>query len=110
MSAPSTDEIYVYDIEFQSKKRDRDWRATFTVHDQDNNPIAGVQITVTFAGNTYVGTTNSAGTYTTPWLKNIGSGSHFAEVTDLVLADYDWNQGQGALGDDDGDGLPDAWS
>jgi hypothetical protein len=113
VSAPSTDEIYVADISFDSKRGNRDWRATFEVRDQDNNPIAGVSITVTFDEIEYQGTTNSAGTYTTPWIRNIGKGSHFAEVTDLVLATYDWNQSLGPLGDvadSDDDGLPDASS
>ena len=76
------------------------------MRDDDNNPIAGVAITVTFAGIEYVGTTNSNGTYTTPWIKNLGNNSHFAEVTDLVLANYDWNQDLGQVGDDDDDGFP----
>ncbi len=92
VSAPNNNEIYVADISFDSKRGNKDWRATFEVRDQDNNPILGASITVTFDGIEYQGTTNSAGIYTTPWIRNIGSGSHFAEVTDLMLANYDWNK------------------
>ena len=80
------------------------------VRDQDNNPILGASITVTFDEIEYQGTTNSAGIYTTPWIRNIGSGSHFAEVTDLVLANYDWNKDLDLEGDFDNDAFPDAWS
>ena len=60
---------------------------------------------------TYSGTTDSNGLFYSDWIKNLGPGDYRAEVTDLVLAGYDWD----LLGldptflddDDDGDGKPD---
>lgn len=107
--APATQNaIYVYDISFESKRGGKDWRAAFAVRDQDGSPIAGVQIEVTFAGNTYTGMTDSNGIFRTTWIRNLGSGNHYAEAVDLAFAGHDWEQDLGWPEDYDSDGLPDA--
>ena len=114
--SPATTEtaIYVFDISFESTRRDRDWRAVFKIRsDSDGDGVAeatdavapGATITVTFAGNTYSGTTDINGEFRTGWIMNL-RGTHVAEVTDLAFADYFWNKSLGE-DDDDGDGLPD---
>jgi hypothetical protein len=68
---------------------------------------AGVQITVEFAGVTYTGFTDSNGVFRTDWLWRPSSGS-YAQVVDLVLAEYIWDPLLLDLEDDsDGDGWPD---
>ena len=68
---------------------------------------AGVAITVDFAGTTYFGATDSDGVVRTGWVKNL-SGTHYADVVDLVLADHMWTPLDLDLEDDsDGNGLPD---
>ena len=68
---------------------------------------AGVQIEVTFAGNTYTGTTDSNGIFRTTWIRNLSSGTHYAEAVDLVFVGHDWDQDLGWSEDYDGDGFPD---
>ena len=107
--------VYVFDIALESKaNKGRDWRAVFQIRtDSDGDGVAeetddvaaGATITVEFAGNTYTGTTDANGVFTTGWIKNL-KGDHWAEVTDLALLDYFWDQDLGE-DDDDGDGLPD---
>jgi hypothetical protein len=46
---------------------------------------------VTFAGNTYTGTTDANGVFRTNWIKSLGSGDHYADAVDMVLADYSWD-------------------
>lgn len=107
--APATQKfIYVYDIGFDSKRGGKDWRAVFSIRDQDSSPIAGVQIEVTFAGNTYSGTTDSNGIFRTTWIRNLSSANHYAEAVDLAFAGHDWDQDLGWSEDYDSDGLPDA--
>ena len=112
VSEPSSDiAIYVFDIDFVPHPTKTDWwAATFEIRadadrdgvdaDDANTPAAGVAITVTFAGKTFSGTTDSNGVFTTGWIRNL-SGYHGAQVTDLALTGYLWDMG---LGEDDSDG------
>jgi hypothetical protein len=109
--------LYVYDIRFESKRGNKDWRAVFEIRsdsDADGNGTAaddvaaGVWIRVEFDGVIYEGTTDADGVFRTSWIRGLGSGDHQAQVIDLVLADFDWNPLTLDLeGDSDGDGLPD---
>lgn len=116
-AAPDPNMLYVYDIRFESKRGNQDWRAVFEIRSDSNadgqgntadGVAAGVEITVEFAGQTYTGATDSSGVFRTDWIRNPGSGDHYAEVVDLVLAGYFWNPLIMDLEDDtDGDGKPD---
>jgi hypothetical protein len=100
--------LFVYDIRFESKRGNKDWRAVFEIHSDQGGPAAGVAITVEFNGQIYQGTTDSDGVFRTSWIKNLGSGEHYAEVVDLVLADYFWDPlAMDLENDSDGDGYPD---
>lgn len=68
--------------------------------------LAGVAIAVEFAEQTYVGTTDSNGSFRTNWLSNPGSGT-YAEVVDMSFANYARNPLAMDL-EDDSDGRPDA--
>ena len=117
--APVTDiALYVYDIRFESKRGNKDWRAVFEIRsDSDGNGVgegtdslaAGVQITVQFAGITYTGVTGSDGVFRTSWINNLSSGDYYANVLDLVMAGYYWDplSTLNMEDDSDGDGLPD---
>jgi len=117
VSAANANSLYVYDIRFESKRGGKDWRAVFEIRSDSNangegdaaDAVApGVEIRVEFAGQTYTGTTDSDGVFRTSWIKRLGSGDHYAEVVDLVLANYFWDPLTLDLeGDSDGDGLPD---
>jgi hypothetical protein len=118
VSAGSSDvALYVYDIRFESKRGGKDWRAVFEIRSDSNGDgqgssadavAPGVEITVEFAGQIYTGTTDADGVFRTSWIKNLSSGEHYAEVADLVLANYFWDPLSLDLeGDSDGDGLPD---
>jgi hypothetical protein len=116
-SSTAPNAVYVYDIRFESERRDRDWRAVFEIRTDSNNsgtgdpgdqPLAGVTITVEFAGRTFTGVTDADGVFRTDLIRNVGSGDRFAEVVDLALTDYFWDPLTLDLeGDSDGDGLPD---
>ncbi len=116
--APIANALYVYDIGFDSKRGNKDWRAVFQIRtdsngngmgDSGDDIVAGVVIEVTFAGNTYTGTTDTNGIFTTSWIRNLGSGNHYANAVDLVLTGYVWDPLALDLEDDsDGDLLPDA--
>lgn len=109
--------LYVYDIRFDSRRGGKDWRAVFEIRGDSNvdgqggatdEVAAGVAIEVEFAGRVYAGTTDSNGVFRTNWLRNLGSGNHFANAVDLALTDYVWNPLDLDLEDDsDGDGKPD---
>ncbi|MCA9262189.1 MAG: proprotein convertase P-domain-containing protein [Planctomycetales bacterium] len=111
------DVLYVYDIRFDSKRGGKDWRAEFEIRSdadgdglvtENDAPAAGVLITVTFAGQTYSGVTDSFGIFRTNWIKNLSNGDHYANAVDLVLAGYVWNVlDMDAEDDSDGDGKPD---
>jgi len=113
----TTDTLFVYDISFDSKRGGRDFRAVFEIRsDSDGDGLgtandavaAGVSVTVTFAGQSYTGVTDSNGIFRTDWVKNLGSGDYYANVVDLALADFVWNRLALDLEDDsDGDGFPD---
>jgi subtilisin-like proprotein convertase family protein len=98
--------MFVDAINFQSRKGNKEWRAIFEVRDEFGAAVVGASITVTFAGQTYSGQTDGNGQLRTDWLR-LSSGSYEAEVTDLVLLDYNWEQTLGWPGDSDDDGLPD---
>jgi subtilisin-like proprotein convertase family protein len=108
--------MFVYDIRFDSKRGGKDHRAVFEIRaDSDgdgqgtssDNPVAGVEITVTFAGMTFTGTTDSSGVFRTPWIQNTPAGIHYANAVDLALADYVWDPLLDLEDDSDGDGKPD---
>ena len=114
----SPNALYVYDIRFESKRGGKDWRAIFEIRSDSNGDgrgtsadvvAAGVEITVEFNGQTYTGTTDSAGVFRTGWIKNLGSGDHYANAVDLALVDYSWDplSGLNLEDDSDGDGKPD---
>jgi hypothetical protein len=117
VSAVTPNALYVYDIRFESKRGNKDWRAVFEIRSDSNNDgvggptdevAEGVEITVEFAGQSYTGFTDSDGVFRCGWIKDLGSGSHYAEVVDLVLTGFVWDPLTLDLEDDsDGDGLPD---
>lgn len=67
------------------------YRAVFEVHDGSNQPLAGVQIQVSFAGITYSGLTDSQGLFKTKWVKLSSGASYDADVLDLVLSGHAWD-------------------
>ena len=75
----------------------------------DDSGVAGVEITVEFAGQTFTGTTDSNGIFTTGWVRKLSSGTEYsADVTSLALASYFWDMEMGTAFDDlDNDGRPD---
>jgi probable HAF family extracellular repeat protein len=109
--------LFVYDIRFESKRGNKDWRAVFEIRNDSNGDgmgtpadavAPGVEITVTFDGVSYTGTTDADGVFRTSWIKDLSSGDHYAEVVDLALADHFWDPLDMDLeGDADGNGLPD---
>ena len=109
--------LFVYDIRFESKRRGKDWRGVFEIRsDSDadgqgsssDDTAAGVSVTVVFTGQTYSGTTDSNGIFRTGWIRNLRSGSYYANAVDLVLTGYTWNALDLDLEDDsDNDGNPD---
>ncbi|MEZ6117621.1 MAG: Calx-beta domain-containing protein [Pirellulaceae bacterium] len=113
----NTNVLYVYDIRFESRQRGRSWRAVFQIQsDSDGDgqanasdePASGVSITVTFAGQTYSGITDSNGIFRTDWNTNLGPGNYFANAVDLALTGFVWNPLDIDLEDDtDADGKPD---
>lgn len=117
--APSTDiALYVYDIRFDSKRGNKDWRAVFEIRSDSNfngaadsgdNAIAGVAITVRFAGQEFSGFTDSNGVFRTSWFRNLENGSYYANVDSLMAAGYSWDPFDifDEENDSDGDGLPD---
>jgi hypothetical protein len=113
----SEEPLFVYDIRFESERGGKDWRAVFEIRSDSNgdglgteldDPCAGVSARVEFAGEEYVGTTDSEGLFRTSWWKNLPSGDHLAEVVDLALDGFVWDPLALDLeGDSDGDGNPD---
>jgi uncharacterized membrane protein len=92
--------LYVYDISFDSRRGNKDWRAVFEIRTDSNangtgdagdSPIAGVQVEVIFAGSTYTGTTDSNGIFRTSWVRNLGNGDHYANAVDVALSGYSWD-------------------
>ena len=75
----------------------------------EDTPGAGVAITVNFAGQTFTGTTDSNGIFTTGWVKKLQAGTnYYANVVDMALAGYAWDPLALDLEDDsDGDDNPD---
>ncbi len=109
----SDNSIYVYDIRFESKRANKDWRAVVEIRiDTDGDgtndlPAAGVTVTVNFADVDYTGTTDSSGRFYTAWITNLKSGTYYANVTSLSLDGYDWKSKMDLEDDTDDDGLPD---
>jgi subtilisin-like proprotein convertase family protein len=109
--------LYVYDIRFVQHDRKADWwQAVFEIRadsDGDGKPdndagVAGVAITVNFAGQTFTGTTDANGVFTTSWVRKLSSGTdYYANAVDLVLANYVWNHLMDQEDDTDLDGNPD---
>ena len=120
-------DIYVWDIAFNSKRRGKhtDYRVVVDVNrDSDadgaassvDGSAAGVSVTVElrdFSGNligTYTGTTGSDGVFRSDWIRGLSSGSYTAEVIDLAHATFTWNPLLDPTANDldnDVDGLPD---
>jgi hypothetical protein len=110
--------LYVYDISFVPHARKGDWwQAVFEIHADtngngagDDSGVAGVEITVVFAGQTFTGTTDSNGMFTTGWVKKLQTNTeYYANVVDMALAGYNWDPLALDLEDDsDEDGNPDA--
>ena len=109
--------LYVYDISFDSRRGGKDWRAVFEIRSDSNadgvgtdadEARAGVSVTVVFANQTFTGITDSNGVFKTDWIRNIGSGNHYANAVDLALSGYSWDPLTLDLeSDNDGDGRPD---
>ena len=109
--------FYVYDIRFESQRRDRDWRAVFEIRSDSNGsgdgdcertlPVAGVAITVEWNGITYTGVTDAYGVFRTGWAMNVKSGTYYADVVDLAMANYYWDQLMDLEDDSDSDGMVD---
>ena len=53
------------------------------------------------------GTTNSQGVFQTSWIKGLADDTYTANVTDLALAGFFWNDLLDEEDDTDGDGWPD---
>ena len=112
-----SNQLYVYDIRFESQFFGFRRRAVFEIRsDSNENGVgdsgdavaAGVAVTVEFAGVTYTGVTDANGIFRTPWVWTPPSGS-YAEVLDMSLADHEWLPLLLDREDDsDGDGRPDA--
>jgi hypothetical protein len=109
--------LFVYDIRFESQRGGKDWRAVFDIRSDFNadgigassDPVAAeVQVTVTLAGQTYLGTTDANGIFRTPWKTNLGNGNYYANAVDLALTGFNWDPlGLDLENDSDGDGWPD---
>jgi PKD repeat protein len=123
----SATDIYVWDIDFSTKRRGKhtDLRIFVDINSDSNADglassidasAAGVLVTVELYNSngdyvdTYTGTTDSSGVFQTSWIKGLASDTYTAEIVDLVHDTYDWNQLLDPNGDDEdavGDGLPD---
>ena len=118
VQAHSQDTLYVYDIDFDSRKGGSEWRAVFQIRSDSNADGHGdaadarasnTAITVTFAGRTYSGTTDSNGIFRTGWIRGLSGGAHYANAVDLALEGYTWDPLALDLEDDsNNDGKPDA--
>ncbi|WP_442505486.1 S8 family serine peptidase [Novipirellula sp. SH528] len=83
--------MYVSSIDFESKRGGKDWRAVIEIRSAEGNVLAGVSVTIVFANQTYQGTTDSNGLFRTGWIRDLSRGTHYADVSQLVLANYVWN-------------------
>jgi hypothetical protein len=115
VSEPSADTaIYVYDIRFEPQ-RPGTYRAVFEIHADNGDGIpgndsgvAGINITVEFAGQTFTGTTDANGIFVTGWVRKLQSGTnYYANVLTLMADNYDWLRSMDLEDDSDGDGKPD---
>jgi hypothetical protein len=114
-SQSSETALYVYDIRFEmNPTRAGTYRAVFEIHadvDDDgagnDSGAAGVAISADFGGKTYSGTTDSEGVFYTNWVKLKSGRTYFANVVDLVMANYIWDRLMDLEDDSDGDGRPD---
>jgi hypothetical protein len=106
---PSTNSnnLYVYDIRFDSKRGGKDWRAVVEIRDIDGNAVEGVTLKVDFSGTTYTLTTDSNGIARTSWERNLADGDYLADAYDLALEGFAWNPLLDLEFDSDGDGNPD---
>ena len=113
--SPDLIPLYIYDIRFESKRGGKDWRAVAVIHSDANGdgpgndqPLAGVAVTIEFAGQSFTRTTNSSGEVRTDWIRDLAAGSYYANVAAAALAEYDWDPLVIDVEDDsDGDGKPD---
>ena len=112
--------LYVYDIRFESKRGNKDWRAVFEIRkdsnfngqaDDDDSAASGASLDVNFAGQTYLDVTTGAnGEYRTPWIRNLAAGDHYANALDVALVEHQWDLLLSLTqeNDSDDDGKPDA--
>jgi hypothetical protein len=114
--------MFVFDIRFETivwfPGGLRERRAVFEIRKDSSGDgvgtsgdvvAAGVQIYVTFAGQTYSGTTDGNGIFRTGWAPKPDSGKYFANVDGLSLSHHVWDPlGLDLEDDSDDDGLPDA--
>ncbi|MCA9193940.1 MAG: PKD domain-containing protein [Planctomycetales bacterium] len=115
----NSNKLYVYDIRFESRKAGKEWRTVFEIRrDSDPNStsgdagVAGVSITVTFAGSTHTGTTDASGVFRTDWMSLTKGNGYYANVVALTHSLFNWSLYDNVddLEDDsDGDGLPDGY-
>lgn len=101
--------LYIADIQFESKRGGKDWRATVQIRSgEDGSLVEGVTLQVDFAGETYTLVTDSNGLAWTSWERNLADGEYYADAYDLALEGYEWSPFSLDLEDDsDGDGKPD---
>jgi hypothetical protein len=126
--AGDPNDMYVWDIVFESRTRGRDGimhdeRILVVVRrDSDGDGVAeatdalvsGATVTLAVVGTglnaTFSGSTDSNGDYRTSWLSTLADGTYVAEVTNLGHVTYTWDQGLDPTSNDadvDGDNLPD---
>jgi hypothetical protein len=92
-AAGSETAIYVYNIRFHHKLDGKFRRAVFEIcSDDGDTPIAGMQVTATFAEQRFTAYTNENGVMITNCIRNVASCAYDANVIDLVIADYNWNR------------------
>ena len=120
----SANDIYIWDIDLESKRRGNrtDYRIVLDVQrDSDANGIrndydasaVGVSVVATFRDSsgdivgTYTGTTDSNGIFRGPWNPGLIAGEEYTAEVELSHPIYDWNHLIDlAFADDDDDGLP----
>ena len=120
----SATDIYVWDIYSAQRNRGKhtDLRILVDINSDSNADglassidasAAGVLVTVQLRDSsgglagTYTGTTNSQGVFQTDWIKGLTDDTYTANVTDLALAGFFWNDLLDEEDDADGDGWPD---
>ena len=127
---PTNDLVYAWDMTHEIRNRGKHTDVRFTIDvNQDSNfdgmasssdsAAANALVTIALYDSsgsgipvgTYTGSTDSGGIFRTNWIRGLESGAYTAEVADVALDGFDWNQLLGLDGlfhdDEDGNGLPD---